>query len=312
MTDTAKVNSAKKRKAAQRKKVGKQIVDASTELAESQGGRRGGGGSQSQGGANSTRATDPSLLIPVQYLPRSRTHLRLLEIEADPAAVYLPRQVAAGKLYAGPAGLPDPLAELFHFAAPAHGPSAAKRARLAPVGIDEDPSVEIGRRASPDGRLSGRFSLGLGEQPSFDDGWDPNAFAEYGGGGGNGDGFEQPLDYSVRGKSGTPAPVSASRAVTPLELWSTPGSQRTPGEGILGVFDVAPSTEASQKQASQAEERQAASSGWSKNTVRALRVLNDELGPAPIEGEEVSTKTAAFETVSDKVHFSELALSCIS
>jgi cohesin complex subunit SCC1 len=307
VTDTAALNSAKKRKAAQRTKGGKQIVDASTELQESQGGGRGPLGSQSQGGRATTRATDPSLLVPARYLPRSRTHLRLLEIEADPASVYLPKAIAGGKLFAGPVGLPEPLAELFHFKAPSHGPSAAKRARMSSIAMDDDPSIELGRHAGPNARLSDRFSLGLGDQPSFDDSWAPNAFAEYGGGGEGdkgGAGYEMPIDYgSVRGKSSTPAPAG-SRAVTPFDLWSTPSQKRTPGEGALGVFDVAPSTEASQRTASQVEEKQAASSGWSKNTVRALRVLSDELGPAPTEAAPTTDKVVSFDAVSEKVRHS--------
>lgn len=234
--------------------------------------------------------------MPARFLPRSRTHLRLLEIEADPAAVYLPKQLGNGKVYAGPAGLPEPLAELFRFSAPQHhGPSASKRPRTGTVTIDDDLSVELGRRGEPG---SDRFSLGLGNQSSQDD-WDPNAFQEYGGGGEISGGFEQPLDFSpIRAKSATPAPLG-SRGITPIpsDLWSTPGPKRTPGEGALGVFDVAPSTEASQRTASQVEEKQAASSGWSKNTVRALKVLGDELGAEDADG----PKSLSFETLSEKV-----------
>ncbi|EPQ30467.1 uncharacterized protein PFL1_01993 [Pseudozyma flocculosa PF-1] len=130
--------------ASKQAKARKQLIDARTELPESQLGGRPALGSLSQGlsqGASQLAGADLDILTEERYLPRSRAYLRLLTIRQDPTAHFLPYADPANKdkssFFIGPAGLAPELSELFTFDLSA---MRRRRAAAAAAAEDEGPS----------------------------------------------------------------------------------------------------------------------------------------------------------------------------
>nr|WJN25005.1 double-stranded break repair protein [Tranzscheliella williamsii] len=288
-------------------KARKQIVDAQTELSESQLG----GLSQglSQGGAGQA-ANLQEILRDERYLPRSRAYLRLLTIRQDPLSHFMPFADPSNKdkssMFIGPHGLAPELSELFTFdlgamrrrraAAFAAEESPSKRARLG--GDDE---IGVARRAE-----QGRESLGLGDIEG-----DPGAFDFSMG---DESGFDVPgLDTSMaldlgdeaglrrssrRSKAEAEAAGEQETGRLPaLSRLSTPEASEDAYESIqssstnpLAGFDARPAEDRAGERGpggeGGAEEVEASEQGWSRSTVRALRVVRAQLTAASAEPAE--------------------------
>lgn len=271
------------------------------------------------------------------YLPASRLHLRLLELESEPSN-YLPKPAAAAntELFA-PLGLASELDDLYSL------PTRRQRIKLegreaakAPRGAARDDDVELGRERQE--------SLGIADIEAFDidrdfgggdldqdmGGMEP----DFGAGDFDGEGFQ--FDLGGADREATPK-ASASQARKRQKVQGGAGgsdylfdedAQGGVSQGPLAIFDVA----SAQMQASQAvaqsttqtqslataEEEDAIAGGsghvgnnkikWSKNTKKAIKVLQEELA-APVEEEEVDVpRVMEFEKVAEKVCISLLTL----
>lgn len=139
------------------------------------------------------RDTDSTWLLQPRFLPKSRLHLGLLEINIDPAAHFLQRPAAGEEtrfIISAPPGMPSQLAELFKFpvnqpktlkrGAPAADGERMKRARSASEAADahhvED--VEFGRRAE----TPADAARTPGDDGGFDGFQDNSGFDDYGDG----------------------------------------------------------------------------------------------------------------------------------
>ncbi|KAF8309428.1 hypothetical protein DL93DRAFT_2085706 [Clavulina sp. PMI_390] len=172
--------AAKKRTKPSAKKV--VILDSVLELADQP-------GFKGKKGLGQFKDPDVSEITTEQrFLRRSKTVMKLLEIQADPVAHFMPTVTLPGKensfFYAGPPGLPEELKEMFMF--PVRdlrrgreddaNPRSAKKARIAggAGAAAGDESVELGMRAAsqgldditglgPGGDTTMDFGAGLGE-----------------------------------------------------------------------------------------------------------------------------------------------------
>jgi cohesin complex subunit SCC1 len=249
--------------------------------------------------------------------------MRLLEIRADPIAHFLPTTTTPNGTFfcAAPPGLPPALAEMFMFpttnlrrARP--GPASAatpgaqpveqeeeeeelrtpKRPRISAPEIEE-PEVEYGMRRDvserapserpfgPDITLPTSEDLGsLGEVQPFDVG-------------------NVTLDVSI-GPQPSP-PKSRAQSVADDEArsrYSTPGPGRAyvEAESAIAAFDHRVKGAETQTQTSESDVvGETKVKGVSKNTAKALQLLQDRLEPDE-SGEE---KVVSFAQVSNKVHF---------
>ncbi|PWN25076.1 hypothetical protein BDZ90DRAFT_228478 [Jaminaea rosea] len=298
----------------------KQLIDRVTELDE--GASQGTG---TQGSALGKRNVDGIVLAAdeaqQQYLPRSRAYAGLLDMYNDPSTLFSGGKDAhALNLLAGSdLGLAPELSSLFVVDLESH--RAAKRARRLREMAEDDPSMEVGRRA-PTAEEEGRFGFGAeGEDTTL------------GGLGGEGAGFDMPmmddapfgldvtgdeasgLRRSERQKAqpatgadetltGRPADVTAVGDLPPLSRLGTPSNlddldaadSLTPTSSkLLAAFEARPADAEAQTPlaaAAAAEEasstRAATAQGWSKNTVRAQRVIRSQLERSA-EGRERAT-----------------------
>lgn len=235
------------------------------------------------------------ILTEEQYLPRSRAYAALLSIHNDPAAHFGSLSKGSmSNLFAGSdLDLAPELNNLFVIDLDAH--RAAKRARFTP---EDDLSVEVGRRAAPEEEDQVDFgfgdeTLGLGggeglDMPTLDDTMpalditaDESGLRKSQRIQARADEDEAVGGDSTLSQTGILAPLS--RLGTPeipedvnLETESfTPTSSR-----LLAAFDARPSDveTAALAAAEDANATQAASAqGWSKNTVRAQRVIRSQL-----------------------------------
>lgn len=254
-----------------------------------------------------------------QFLPNNTTVMRLLEIRADPIAHFLPTKTTPNGTFfcAAPPGLPPALAEMFMFpttnlrrARP--GPASAvtpgapqgehdeeealrtpKRARISAPEAEE-PGVEFGRRrdvserASSERPFGGDITLPISE--------DLGAFGE-----------AQPFDVGditvdvSMGPQPSP-PRSRAQSLVDDEVrsrYSTPGPGRgyDEAECAIAAFDHRVKGAESQTQASESDVTgESKVKGVSKNTAKALQLLQDRLQPDE-SGEE---KVLSFARVSDK------------
>ena len=309
--------------ASKQAKARKQIVDARTELPESQlGGRPLGGLSQTLSQGAIQGANLDNILTEERYLPRSRAYLQLLTIREDPTSHFLPYADPSNKdkssLFVGPTGLVPELSELFTFdfgamrrrraAALAEEEGPNKRARL---GAFDDEENEVARRED----AARRESLGLAP---FGD--DDNLDLTLGGN----DGFDlPPLDDNLDLGLGDAAPRRSQRKskgaeqeetgrLPALSRLSTPDiddqydSITATSSNPLAGFDARPAEDQPDEVAAaiaSSEEAEANTQGWSKNTVRAVRVVRSQLSAA--EDEEtappfVEDKKISFAKISDK------------
>ncbi|CAE6416340.1 unnamed protein product [Rhizoctonia solani] len=266
-----------------------------------------------------------------QFLPNNTIVARLLEIRADPIAHFLPTKTTPNGTFfcAAPPGLPPALAEMFMFpttnlrrargATPVATPGAPqaerdedelrtpKRARISLPG--EEPEVEYGMHRE----LSERAPS---ERPSF--GPDVTLPISEGFGG---LGEEQPFDLGdvTLGMSiGRQPSVPKSRAQSLAaeedvrSRYSTPGPGRTfdDAECAIATFDHRAKGAESQTQTSESDvvgEGQV--KGVSKNTAKALALLQDRLQPDETEEEKVLSFAQATRRAASAFFFELLLLS---
>ncbi|KAJ9479190.1 Sister chromatid cohesion protein 1 [Pseudozyma hubeiensis] len=320
-------------------KARKQIVDALTELPETQLGGLSQGLSQ---GAVGQAANLSDILTEERYLPRSRAYLRLLTIREDPFSHFMPFADPSNKdkssQFIGPNGLASELSELFTFDL-----GAMRRRRAAALGDDDSPNkrarlgdeyyddMGVARRAQGQ-----RESVGFGDMDQDQSGFDFSM---------GGDGaFDLPpaegLDFGDDGlrrssrKSRAEMDAEAEGDVTgrlpALSRMSTPevddgglDSLAVSSTNPLGVFDVRPTEEsaaagelaaASQLRAS--EDAEASTKGWAKSTVRALRVVRSQLSAESAiadDDETAQTQTQSrFVEVDEETEEKKLSFAKIS
>jgi cohesin complex subunit SCC1 len=283
----------------------KQIIDSVTELEMGRGLTSLSQSSSSQALAASRQARfERGLLVESRFLPRSRVHLGLIELDARAADYLLPHVKEGGKLLqAGPAGLPPELDALFTFRVDTN---RAARGRKRPAGEDFDRSMEIGRRR--DQSLGGASDI-LGAMDGgagFDD---FNGFQHFDGndwlGVGDAADEEDPsrpveLDDSKQAAA-TAGTMVGSRKSSPRKRAAKPDYQddedevpafdeladdtpRGHAHSALAIFDVSTAVAnaaASQQPHGQLEENSGSSQkrpgGYSANTLKALKVLGDRL-----------------------------------
>ncbi|KAL4078416.1 Rec8 like protein-domain-containing protein [Scleroderma yunnanense] len=262
----------------------KQIIDAVIELADGPGGRGG------RGFGPPVVRDVSDILADQRFLPRSSMVMRLMEIREDPLAHFLPTKVTPQGTYlcVGPPGLVPELSDLFMRpiqAAPAskkRGASPEKSNRKKPRvdgSVHEDEEVEQGRRDQ-----SVAPSVGVvGEAPGGRTSLIPDSGFEFGDMTGGVDDFqlEVPGEFPVAQEDlGT----DRARSVAPSELTrlSTPAVDGEEGEESyadltcpIAAFDTRPS----QSSQSQETDGDSEGKGYSKNTVKALAVIRQELQP---------------------------------
>jgi cohesin complex subunit SCC1 len=289
-------------------KAKKQIIDEVIQLADGPGAKR---GRNADLGAPMTKDVS-NILTQHQFLPRSATVMRLLEIREDPLAHFLPTKTTPNGTYfcAGPPGLAPELAELFM--RPIHSVSPKRRADAAKSpskkqklmnGEDHD-DVEQARRAASldpsalDADIFARGSVG----PGFDFG-DTTGIGM--------DDFEMPVpDFDA---GGADLDRARSKSVA-LSRMSTPAADGLPlAEGeetyadltcAIAMFDDRSQT---QPQGTQATELDTDGGdkegrGYSKNTVKALGIIRRDL--QPVGGDEGQDKVMSFKRMSEKVRSS--------
>ncbi|PWN98177.1 hypothetical protein FA09DRAFT_343246 [Tilletiopsis washingtonensis] len=297
----AKIREAAERRAleeakAQGGKGRKQIIDANIQLA----------------GVSQQNAS-PQTLIEESYLPRSRAYLRLLTMNGDPARHLLGDKANASlDIFAGPIGLAPQLSSLFTFDAAvlrrrrgldAEGERAAKRIR----GSEE--LSEIGRRdvgAEQPGGLSGFGGLDDTwgdegqdmmmdqEMPDFALGLEEDGLRRS-------TRKSRHADVAADDESETGRLPALSRLATPEDDDNEPAEDSLVGfspnsQNPLAAFDARPAD---------ADKARAAQSGWSNNSIRALRVVRAQLDPAiaaELDDDELPAagagKTLSFEKVA--------------
>ncbi|SCZ90882.1 BZ3500_MvSof-1268-A1-R1_Chr1-3g02345 [Microbotryum saponariae] len=253
------------------KKARKQLMDASIELA--------------QGNGRSRHLKEPS------YLPRSRLHLRLLELERD-VTTNLPSSVSDATELFAPTGFAPELKGLYEM--PTRRELIRIEGRASSAVPDE---VELGRKR----QASLAFSA------ADKDAYAPFDDLEFGGGEDQGgmdlamefdtsrDDFRFDLDDNAaapaKDSNRTPraSPRKKQRVEEGESALDLADEDRTGSlsKGPLAVFDnastgpvSAPTATQSQSLGATEEEEMLAANGktkWSKNTVKAITVLNDEL-----------------------------------
>jgi len=278
----------------------KQIIDAVTELANGPGARLGRGRGAGLGGQP---ADVSNILTEHPFLPRSTVVMRLLEIRQDPISHFLPTKSTPNGTFfcAAPPGMAPELAELFmrpvqnlaaskRRASPAQEASPNKRPRIEGSVVGDDEEVEQARRESSRAPsvalgsdvLGGRASIGPGLE--FNDNTGPI------------DDFEMEipeadvrLDIRERSKS----------VLSELSRLSTPVPENAPlDEGDETYADVTCPIASFDDRSSQSQEanQQDDGKGYSKNTVKALRIIRQDLQPVPEEPEKVMS----FKKMSEK------------
>jgi cohesin complex subunit SCC1 len=321
-------SAEKKGRGVKKPRLRKQIIDSVTELEMGRGLTSLSQSSSSQALASRQARFERGLLIESRYLPRSRVHLGLIELDAHAAEYLLPHLEKGGKLlHAGPPGLAPELAALFTFQADAN---KAARGKKRPADDDIDRSIELGRRQSVGAASDILGGGGVG----FDD---FNGFDDFGGGqdwpagGGDttlGDDGLGPVELDGGDRETTPTAATAgNRKPSPRKRPAAKGTDDDQGEedevpafdeladdtprghsdSALAVFDVstavAVAAAASQQSQSQLEEQgespQRRPGGYSANTLKALKVLGDRLPGA--EGGEEEDSTISFEELSKNV-----------
>lgn len=248
---------------------------------------------------------------PAQYLPRSRAYAGLLDMYNDPAALFGGgKDTHALNLLAGSdLGLAPELSSLFVIDLESH--RAAKRARRSSEGEEEAPSMEVGRRA-PTAEEEERFGFhgaddttmgglqgdgGAFDMPMMDDApFGLDVTADDGEGLRRSERQKAVANEGDETVTGRPADVSQVGNLAPLTRLGTPSnlgddlllddaSLSPTSSKLLAAFEARPSdVDAGVEAAVAAEDasssRAATAQGWSKNTVRAQRVIRSQLGGA--------------------------------
>ncbi len=283
----------------------KQIVDNVTEL-------DGGPGRSNIGFGSQTENDVSNIVTQPHFLPSSRTVMRLLEIQRDPLAHFLPTRVTPTGTYffAGPPGLAPELGKMFmkpvmnllasKKRAASPGGSPTKRARLDGSVVDEAELEQARRDGSRAPSLAigsdvlGRASVG----PGLDGGFDFNDNT------GTGiDDFQLDVDM-ITGQD-----VERQRSKSRM---STPAAEGdTVEDGIetyadsscpIAMFDDRGAQ--SQSQGPEKDQDAIDGQGYSKNTVKALGVIRKDLHSAAGEAAE---KHMSFQQMCHKVCFDNLS-----
>lgn len=323
------------------KKSRMQLFDAVTELDGNGAGRLGGlgsqGGSQSMGAAGAMSRAEKiaaGLYIEPNYLPKNRYELACLEIRLNPSRNRcLPKTVMEGGsqwLLAAPPGVCAELTNLFKFPAPAQTglPPARHKA-----GNDTQANAPRQRSGTVDSEVGRRREEGMGEISGFDHGLLDVTFDEADERSGmvidGGDGpileddfrFEMDSNHERAVDEDVQQPGvednyrrSVSRLATDPPNPSTGTRTRAEGESsLLDLFDDLSEPQATQLMpASQDENKAAGATKWSKNTVKALKVLKEQLGKDHVEEDSEEKAVMQFEKVSEKVSYSFVGSDVVS
>ncbi|KAI0085154.1 Rec8 like protein-domain-containing protein [Irpex rosettiformis] len=276
----------------------KQIIDAVTELANGPGARIGRGR-----GAGLGQPVDVGNIVTEHpFLPRSTVVMRLLEIRQDPISHFLPTKSTPNGTFfcAAPPGMAPELAELFmrpvqNLAAskrrgsPAQQDSPSKKPRVEGSVVDDDEEVGMARRGSRAPSLAFGSDI-LGGRASMDPGF------EFADNTGVGEDFQMDipdadvqLDVRDRSKS----------VLSDLSRLSTPVPENAPlDEGEESYADVTCPIATFDDRSTQSQEanQHDDGKGYSKNTVKALRIIRQELQPTTEEPEKVMS----FKKMSQK------------
>ena len=238
------------------------------------------------------------------YLPRSRTHLRLLERAAD-ASYYLPKPLdSKGNVFLfAPAGLAPQLQRLFKFPSRRSLIKAQGRERSP----DRDVQVEHGRlrEMTPFGDVDLNNDFGGGGDESFEQGGPGLEDQDMGGMGD--DPYQFDLDDNEYGADDGEEKDQADEDAKTVKRHKQADLKRERDDlfvttGLLAVFDQAGSTTATQTQQTQTqagandddddEDRERAKGAWSKNTIKAVSVLKAQVQR---EGDQVEFAKLAIE-----------------
>lgn len=296
--------TAKKRKFLNKR----QIIDAVTELEDGPGTNLGRG----RNGIIGSQQPDVSGIVAKQnFLPRSRSVMRLLEIRQDPLAHFLPTKVTANGTYffAGPPGLAPELADMFM--RPVLNMLSSKRketspdrpnkkARLDKDGQTEEDDVEQARRAAS---LAPSIAMGSDvlRRGSVGPDFDQSGGLDFTGDTGAPlDDYQFEVDLNDGGlTNGLDRERSKSRMSTPAadgsgELFDETHETYADASCPIAMFDDRPSQSQSQQEAAEQDGK-----GYSRNTVKALSVIRRELAPVTA-GESAAEKVISFRQMSHK------------
>ena len=245
------------------------------------------------------------ILTKPQFLPRSRSVMRLLDIRQDPLAHFVPTRTTTTGVYfcAGPPGLAPELAEMFmrlihNILGPKRRDTSPdkpnKKARLDKENIED---VEQARRAG-----SVAPSLGIGSdvlrRGSIGPGGDLDHGYDFGDNTGTVDDYQFNLDMDtdLGGVAGLERARSKSRFSTPAGDEAFDEGRETFADSScpIAMFDERPSQSQSQQEAAEQDGK-----GYSRTTVKALQVIRKELHPRPGRSEKVMN----FQEMSHKVRY---------
>lgn len=283
----------------------KQIIDSVIELQEGPGKGRGRGNGL---GAPVNKDVSGILQEP-HFLPRSTIVMRLLEINDDPLAHFLPtKNTPEGTFFcAAPPGIAPELAQMFmrpmnnlsnKRRATTPGQEAQKRARVDEEGSGHEDEVEQARRATsiapsiPGSDILGRASIGpldMGDQSGLLDDYQ----------------LEAPEISMDPGMADTG--LRAGSVLSELSRLSTPapgGDLAEEGETYADVncpiatFDPLPSSQ-TQSTERESDPVDTEGKGYSKNTIKALGIIRNEL--KPLDGDDTEEKMLSFQRMADKV-----------
>ena len=287
----------------------KQIIDAVTELEDGPGANVGRG----RNGIIGSQQPDVSGIVTKQnFLPRSRTVMRLLDIRQDPLAHFLPTKTTPNGTYffAGPPGLAPELVDMFM--RPVFNVLAQKRKESSPdrpnkkarldkdVAAEED-EVEAARRA---GSLAPSIAMGSdvlrrgSVGPDFDQSGGLDFSADTGA---PVDDYQFEVDMTDGNiGNGLERERSKSRFSTPAadgEAFDEAHESFADASCPIAMFDDRPSQSQSQQEAAEQDGK-----GYSRNTVKALSIIRRELSPttATASGETGAEKVMSFRQMSNK------------
>lgn len=309
------------------KKAKTQLVDTVTELEGNGLGR--GGGMGSQGGSQNVGVTTSradkiaaGLYLEPSYLPKNRYELACLEIRLNPRRNRcLPKTVTEGGsqwLLAAPPGICSELTDLFKFPAPAaNAPTRAARSRLLEndaVGEDIEQG-QLTRSRSMESELGRRREQGLEEASGFDEG---PSHMMLDGVEGDTTGmmmgledeqvFQEEFRFEMQSNPDQPLEDAQSNPrMSPTAAFEElPRPARAEGESsLLDLFDELSETQPTQSSIKENATQNGAkgpATKWSKNTVKALKVLKGQWIDHEEDdlGETSGNKKISFEKVSEK------------
>ncbi|KIY74365.1 hypothetical protein CYLTODRAFT_416207 [Cylindrobasidium torrendii FP15055 ss-10] len=248
----------------------KQIIDEDIELA---------------GDVSKNRKAPKHILTDPEFLPRSSIVARLLDIRKDPVSYFLPTTNTPNGsfLFAGPTGLAPELANMFMIPASGRAPSRKKRAaspnasptKKRKLDLQDDDEVEQARR-DPSVAPSAGLASDIGRRPSLG----PEGGFDFGDQSGNFDDFQ--LDVPAADVDlGDDVNPRASAAPSALSRYSTPAldEQENYADAScpIAMFDSGPSTQSQSISSHDLEAAEAGNKGSSKNTIKAMSVIKNEL-----------------------------------